>query len=72
MSYVNEQRKLTQARIQILLKKSMPLDKDKAVSLIMYNEGMKRETAKEYIKVLFDNNIIGYNKDRLLIWKQKN
>lgn len=71
MSYVNEQRKLTQARIEVLLKSSLPLDKDKAVSLIMYNEGMKKELAKEYIKVLFDNGIIGYDKDRILIWIRK-
>ena len=71
MSYVNEQRKLTQARIEILLKASLPLDKDKAVSLIMYKEGMKKELAKEYIKVLFDNGIIGYDKDRILIWIRK-
>lgn len=72
MSYVNEQRKLTQMRIEVLLKKHLPMDKDKAVSLIMYQEGMKKETAKEYIKVLFDNAFIGYNQERILIWKKKN
>ena len=72
MSYVNEQRKLTQMRIEELLKKHLPMDKDKAVSFIMYEEGMKKATAKEYIKVLYDNGFIGYNKERILIWKQKN
>lgn len=72
MGYVNDQRILTQKRIETILEKNLPMERDKAVSLIMYELGLGKQKAREHIKVLFDLNIIGYNKDRLLIWKKNN
>lgn len=69
MSYVNDQRILTQKRIEEILKKELPLERDKAVSLIMYELGLTQQKAREYLKVLFDMNIVTYDKERLLIWK---
>ncbi len=69
MGYLNEQKKLMQLKVETILKRKLPLDRDKAVSLIMYEMGFKRSSAKEYLKVLFDIEKINYNDEGLLEWK---
>lgn len=71
MSYTNEQRLLSQKRIEKILEENLPMDKNKALSLIMYKMGMKKDTAKEYIKVLYDNEIIAMNEEGNLICNRK-
>jgi len=71
MPFLNEQRKLTILEIENILRKNLPMERDKLVALIMYKMGFRKQLAKEYLKVIFDLDIIGYDKDMLLIWKKK-
>ena len=71
MSYVNDQRILMQTRIGDILKKILPMEKDKAVSRIMFEMGMTKDKAREYMKVFFDIGFISYDKKGLIEWKEK-
>ena len=68
MGWLNEQKKLMQIQVENLLKEKLPMDKDKAVSLIMYEMGFSRISAKEYVKIFFDIERIGYDDKGLLVW----
>lgn len=71
MGYLNEQKILMTKRVEQILKDNLPMDRDKAVSLIIYEMGFKRGSAKEYLKVLFDIGKIIYDEDGLLAWNNK-
>lgn len=72
MGHANEQRILRIKSIEELLKKRLPMDRDKTISLIMYEIGVTKEKAREYVKVIFDMERIDYNKETTMLqWKKE-
>lgn len=69
MAYANEQRKAYLKKIEVIVKKESPIDKDMLVSRAMYDLGLTRTLAKDYVMVLANLGIIAYDKDRLLVWR---
>ncbi len=71
LSPANTQRKLKTLQIEEILKKILPLPKDKALSKVAYRMGMKEKTAREYLKLICAEEKIDYDKAGLLEWKKR-
>lgn len=70
MSYQNEQRILRIKRAEQILRDILPCEREKALSKICYEMGLTKKVAKEYMKLLFDNGIILYDKEGKLSCKK--
>lgn len=71
LSPANTQRMLNVRRTEELLKAYLPATREDALSYVMYEQGLREKTAKEYIKLLFSRKKFDYNKAGLLIWTKK-
>lgn len=71
MAYANAQRMTDILRTEVILKGCLPKGKEEALSIVCYKQGLTTRKGKEYIKLLFDNGIVGYNEKEELIWTKK-
>ena len=65
-----ERRKLDIQRTEGILKDVLPKNQDKAVSIVAYKTGLTKETVREFIQIIKDNDIITKDEENNLIWNK--
>ena len=69
----SNQRKLMIGRIVRILESRLPMNREKIVSIIAFETGLTKDKVKEYVKLIFDNDLIVKDDkdDRVLVWVKK-
>lgn len=71
MTYQNEQKKLALKRCENILSDILPLPKDRAVAKICYMMGFTERKAREYIRLLYKNDILYLDNKGELAYNEK-